>query len=182
VDAIRSHIKLLSAKDYHKLENLNTLDFVLMFLPVEAAFTVAVQEEPNLFSEAFDRNVMLVGPSNLLAILRTIQNIWRYEYQNKNALDIANRAGLLYDKFVSFHESLQEVGKHIDRSQAAHEQAVSQLTEGRGNLVGQVEKLKTLGARASKQLPDKALKIASDDPDEDSESQPADNQEEGDND
>ena len=129
----------------------------MMFLPVEAAFTLAVQEDTSLFTEAFDQNIMLVGPSNLLATLRTIQNIWRYEYQNKNALEIAKRAGALYDKFVSFTDDLGEIGHRLEQTHVAYDNAHKKLSSGRGNLVSHVEKLKVLGARASKQLDENLL-------------------------
>lgn len=157
LQSIRTHIKTLSAKDYHQLEGIESLDFVMMFLPVEAAFTLAVQEDNTLFTEAFEKNIVLVGPSTLLATLRTIQNIWRYEHQNRNALDIAARAGRLYDKFAGFTKELEDIGQRIGQTQDAYDRAHRQLSSGRGNLVGQVEKLKTLGARASKQLPDRLL-------------------------
>lgn len=161
--SIRTHIKLLSEKNYQNLQTLRSLDYVLLFLPVEAAFTLAVQEDERLFTEAFEQNIILVGPSTLLATLRTIHNIWRYEYQSKNALEIAKRAGLLYDKFFSFTQDLEEIGKRIDQTQTAYEQAHQKLMSGRGNLVTSVEKLKTLGARASKQLPDHLLEDDTDD-------------------
>jgi DNA recombination protein RmuC len=154
IQSIRTHIRLLSEKNYQNLQTLKSLDYVLLFLPVEAAFTLAIQEDERLFTEAFEQNIILVGPSTLLATLRTIHNIWRYEYQNKNAVEIAKRAGLLYDKFVAFAQDLEEVGKRIDQSQHAYELAHNKLMSGRGNLVAGVEKLKTLGARASKQLPE----------------------------
>jgi DNA recombination protein RmuC len=154
IQSIRTHIRLLSEKNYQNLQTLKSLDYVLLFLPVEAAFTLAIQEDERLFTEAFEQNIILVGPSTLLATLRTIHNIWRYEYQNKNAVEIAKRAGLLYDKFVAFAQDLEEVGKRIDQSQHAYELAHNKLMSGRGNLVAGVEKLKALGARASKQLPE----------------------------
>ena len=157
IQSIRTHIKLLSEKNYQNLQTLKSLDYVLLFLPVEAAFTLAIQEDERLFTEAFEQNIILVGPSTLLATLRTIHNIWRYEYQSKNAVEIAKRAGLLYDKFVAFTQDLEEVGKRIDQSQHAYELAHNKLMSGRGNLVTGVEKLKTLGARASKQLPEHLL-------------------------
>ncbi|MEX2367320.1 MAG: DNA recombination protein RmuC, partial [Pseudohongiellaceae bacterium] len=157
IQSLRSHIKALAAKDYHSLENVRSLDFVMMFLPVEAAFSLAVQHDSNLFMEAFEKNIILVGPSTLLATLRTIQNIWRYEYQNKNAQEIASRAGALYDKFVGFIDELEVLGKRIDQSQQAYEKAHGRLTGGRGNLVGHVEKLKKLGASTNKQLPEHML-------------------------
>ena len=157
IQSIRTHIRLLSEKNYQNLQTLKSLDYVLLFLPVDAAFTLAIQEDERLFTEAVEQNIILVGPSTLLATLRTIHNIWRYEYQNKNAVEIAKRAGLLYDKFVAFAQDLEEVGKRIDQSQHAYELAHNKLMSGRGNLVTGVEKLKTLGARASKQLPEHLL-------------------------
>lgn len=153
IQSIRTHIRSLSDKDYHNLESVRSLDFVMMFLPVEAAFALAVQHDQSLFTEAFDKNIALVGPTTLMATLRTIQNIWRYEHQNRNALEIAKRAGALYDKFVSFSEDLEDVGRRLDQTQASYDQAHKKLVSGRGNLVSNVEKLKILGARASKSLP-----------------------------
>lgn len=153
IQSIRTHIRSLSDKDYHNLDAVKTLDFIMMFLPVEAAFALAVQHDASLFSEAFDKNIALVGPTTLMATLRTIQNIWRYEQQNRNALEIARRAGALYDKFVNFASDLEEVGKRLDQTQDSYDQAHKRLISGRGNLVSNVEKLKLLGARASKSLP-----------------------------
>lgn len=152
IQSIRGHIKSLSDKDYHNLEAVRSLDFVMLFLPVEAAFSLAVQQDDNLFAEAFDRNIMLVGPSTLLATLRTIQNIWRYEYQNKNALEIARQAGNLYDKFKAFTDDLDEIGKRLGQTQQSWDKAWNKLCSGKGNLVARVERLKALGAKASKQL------------------------------
>ena len=152
IQSIRGHIKSLSDKDYHNLEAVRSLDFVMLFLPVEAAFSLAVQQDDNLFAEAFDRNIMLVGPSTLLATLRTIQNIWRYEYQNKNALEIARQAGNLYDKFKLFTDDLDEIGKRLGQTQQSWDKAWNKLCSGKGNLVARVERLKTLGAKTSKQL------------------------------
>jgi len=153
IQSIRNHIKGLSSKQYQNLKGINTLDFVLLFLPVEPAFTLAVQHDDSLFTEAFAQNIIMVGPSTLLATLRTIQSIWRYEYQNKNALEIANSAGRLYDKFVAFSADVEKIGERLRQTQEVWEQAQNKLTSGTGNLVGRVEKLKTLGAKASKQLP-----------------------------
>ena len=152
--SMRTHIRDLSKKNYQNLESVQTLDFVIMFLPVEGAFALAVQHDQSLFTEAFDKNIALVGPTTLMATLRTIQNIWRYEHQNKNALEIAKRAGALYDKFTSFTEDLEDIGRRLDQTQSSYDQAHKKLISGRGNLVSNVEKLKLLGARASKSLPD----------------------------
>lgn len=157
IQSIRNHIRELSGKNYQHLQAVRSLDYVLLFLPVEAAFTLAVQEDDSLFTQAFDQNIILVGPSTLLATLRTIQSIWRYEYQNKNALEIAKRAGLLYDKFVTFALDVEKIGERLNQTQQAYDQAHNKLISGRGNLATQVEKLKTLGARASKKLPEQWL-------------------------
>lgn len=150
VASVKNHVKTLSSKDYQNLMSLNSLDFVLLFMPVEAAFSVAVQADGSMFTDAFEKNIILVGPSTLLATLRTIQNIWRYEQQSQNAIEIANSAGLLYDKFVAFVSDLDEIGTRIDASRKSFDKAHNKLVSGRGNLLGRVEKLKTLGARASK--------------------------------
>lgn len=150
VQSVRQHVRSLGSKDYQNLHSLNTLDFVLLFMPVEAAFSVAVQLDAELFSQAFDQNIILVGPSTLLATLRTIQNIWRYEQQNQNAIEIATAAGALYDKFVAFAGDLEEIGQRIDASRKSYEKAHNKLASGKGNLVARIENMKKLGARASK--------------------------------
>lgn len=152
IQSIRNHIKGLSSKNYQHLDGVRTLDYVLLFLPVEAAFTLAIQEDDALFNEAFEQNIFLVGPSTLLASLRTIRNNWRYEYQNKNAIEIATQAGKLYDKFVAFTQDLERIGEKLTQTQQAYDAAHNKLASGRGNVIGHVEKLKKLGARASKQL------------------------------
>ncbi|MDG2175490.1 MAG: DNA recombination protein RmuC [Gammaproteobacteria bacterium] len=151
--SIRTHIRSLSEKNYQNLEGVRTLDFIMMFLPVESAFALAVQHDQSLFTEAFERNIALVGPTTLMATLRTIQNIWRYEDQNKHAMEIAGRAGKLYDKFVGFTEDLDKIGAHLNQTQISYDNAHKKLTTGHGNLVSNVEKLKILGAKASKSLP-----------------------------
>jgi DNA recombination protein RmuC len=151
--SIRTHIKSLSDKRYEELEGIRTLDFVLMFLPIEGAFWTAIESEQGLFNEAFDKNIMLVSPSTLLATLRIINNIWRYEDQNKNALIIAKKAGDLYDKFVGFVQALDEVGQKIDRARESYQTARNRLTDGRGNLIKRSEELRQLGVKAQKELP-----------------------------
>lgn len=163
VQSVRNHVKTLSSKDYQNLLSLNSLDFVLLFMPVEAAFSVAVQQDGELFTSAFDRNIILVGPSTLLATLRTIQNIWRYEHQNQNALEIASSAGALYDKFVAFAGDLEEIGQRIEATQKSYDKAHNKLASGKGNLVTRIENLKKLGARASKRQTEQLLAKADSD-------------------
>ncbi len=151
IASIRAHMKGLSLKDYTDLEGVNTLDFVFMFIPVEPAYLLALQNDAGLFQECFDKRIMLVA-STLLATLRTVANIWRNEQQNQNALAIADEGGKLYDKFVGFVQTLESVGKGIDQAQNSFQTAFKQLAEGRGNLVGRAEKLRLLGVKAGKQL------------------------------
>jgi len=154
ISSVRIHIKALSGKRYEELEGIRTLDFVLMFLPIEGAFWTAIESEQGLFNEAFDKNIMLVSPSTLLATLRIISNIWRYEDQNKNALIIAKKAGDLHDKFVGFIEALDEVGQKIDKARDSYQTARNRLIEGRGNLVRRSIELRQLGVKAQKELPE----------------------------
>jgi DNA recombination protein RmuC len=154
VISIRTHIKELSNKRYEELEGISTLDFVLMFLPIEGAFWTAIESEQGLFNEAFDKNIMLVSPSTLLATLRIINNIWRYEDQNKNALIIAKKAGDLLDKFVGFVDALEDVGQKLGKAQESYLTAHKRLSEGTGNLVRRTEELKQLGVKAKKELPE----------------------------
>ncbi len=151
--SVRSHIKGLSVKNYEDLPGITSLDFVLMFIPVEAAFITAVENDQTIFREAFDKNIIVVSPTTLLATLRTVHNIWRYEYQNRNAIEIADRAGKLYDQFVLFSESLLDVGDKLGKAQVAYETTVKRLTDGKGNLVNRTEQLKKLGAKAKKKIP-----------------------------
>lgn len=163
--SIRSHLKSLSSKNYQSLYNLNSLDFVLMFMPIEPAFALAVQHDANLFNDAFEMNIVIVSPSTLLATLRTIASIWRQENQNRNALEIAKQAGALYDKFVNFYNDLIDVGKKLDAAKDSYEEAMKKVHDGRGNLIAGVEKMKQLGAKASKSIPPAALNRALSDKD-----------------
>ncbi len=160
INSIRSHIKNLSGKNYHNLYQLESLDFVLMFMPIEPAFAYAVQNDPSIFTDAFEQNIVIVSPSTLLATLRTISSIWRQENQNKNAMEIARQAGTLYDKFVNFYNDLLDVGKRLDSAKDSYENAMKKIHDGRGNLISGVEKMKQLGAKASKTLPPAALNRA----------------------
>ena len=152
LDAVKNHIEKLSDKSYTALEGINTLDFIFMFMPIEGALMLALQTDPTLYDKAFAKHIVLVSPTTLLVALRAVENTWRHERQNRNALEIARRAGALYDKFVSFAEDLERVGKQLDTVQKTYEGAWKKLTEGRGNIVRQVEGLRELGARASKQM------------------------------
>lgn len=151
--SLRSHVMRLSDKSYQNLEGIRTLDFVMIFMPIEAAFSVAFQYDQNLFGEAFERGIVIVSPTTLLATLRTVHSIWRYEKQNRNAEKIAQEAGKLFDQFARVGESLDDLGKQIGKAHDSYHETVKRFTTGRGNMVSRVEKLKQLGARASKQLP-----------------------------
>ncbi len=151
--SIKNHIKNLSSKNYQNLYSLDSLDFVLMFLPIEPAFSLALQNDNGLFQEAYDKNIVIVSPTTLLATLRTIASIWRQENQNKNAIEIARQSGALYDKFVGFVEDLQTIGSRIEQTQSAYSDAMKKLSTGRGNLLNSAEKIRKLGAKASKTLP-----------------------------
>lgn len=153
INSIRSHIKNLSGKNYQNLYQLESLDFVLMFMPIEPAFAVAVQSDASLFTDAFEQNIVIVSPSTLLATLRTISSIWRQENQNKNAIEIARQSGEMLDKFAAFVDDLISVGKGLVATKDNYDKAMNKLTEGRGNLISRTEKIKKLGAKASKSLP-----------------------------
>lgn len=153
IQSLRSHIKGLSDKNYQNLYAARSLDFVLLFVPIESAFALSVQNDAQLFNDAFERNIVIVSPSTLLATLRTVANIWRQESQNKNAIDIANKAGDMYDKFVGFVDDLIGLGNKMRDSQKAYEAAMNKLHQGTGNLVKRSEDLKKLGAKATKAIP-----------------------------
>lgn len=160
VQSLRAHLKGLSLKDYQRLEGLHSLDFVLLFVPIEAAFAAALQADPGLFQEAFEQNIVIVSPTTLLATLRVIDSLWRQERQSQNAREIAERAGALYDKFVAFVQDLDEIGTRLQQLDKAYASARNKLVDGRGNLVGRAENLKLLGARVSKSLPAELLEQA----------------------
>ncbi len=151
--SINAHLKGLEAKRYDELPGVKSLDFVLMFVPIESAFMLAIEKDGEIFRKAFDKSIMIVSPSTLLVTLRTIQNIWRYEHQNKNALEIAERAGALYDKFVGFVADLEKIGDQIDNTRKAYDGAHNKLVSGKGNLVVRAESLIALGVKSRKQLP-----------------------------
>lgn len=153
LDSIRKHIKELSDKNYASLLGINSPDFVLMFLPIEPAFGLAVQNDHELFNYAWQQKVIIVSPTTLLATLRTVASIWKYEKQTQNAIEIAKRGGLLYDKFVNFVKDLEDVGKSIAGAERAYNEAHKKLVSGRGDLINQAEQLKTMGVITKKSLP-----------------------------
>jgi DNA recombination protein RmuC len=150
---VRRHIRGLSDKKYHALYNLKSLDFVVMFMPLEGAFMTAVTSDQDLFQFAWERNVILVSPSTLLFVVRTVAQVWRQEAQGRNFQEIADRGAMLYDKFVGFGTDLLKVGEHLTRAQESFDAARSKLSEGSGNLVGQAEKLRKLGVHPTKTMP-----------------------------
>jgi DNA recombination protein RmuC len=169
IASLRAHVKGLSGKNYQQLDGLTSPDFVLLFIPIEPAFGLAMQNAPDIYNEAFDRNIIIVSPTTLLATLATIQNVWKQEYQNQNALEIAKRGGALYDKFVLFVDSLTKIGERIRQTQESYDEALGRLSSGSGNLVRQAEMLRKLGARTSKQLPEKYAEISGAEESDDSE-------------
>ena len=157
VESIRGHVHNLSSKNYHNLQQVNSPDFVLLFVPIESSFSFAVQIDAELFSDAWDKRVVIVSPSTLLATLRTIASIWKQERQNRNVLEIARLSGTMYDKFVGFIGDMEGIGKNIRQSQTAYDSALNKLTDGNGNLTKTAERIKNLGAKASKKLDQKYL-------------------------
>jgi DNA recombination protein RmuC len=161
VQAVRTHINDLSNKDYSSLIGLKSPDFVFMFMPIEAAFMAAFQKDEKLFSEAFKRNIVVVTPTTLLATLRTVENIWRYERQNENAKRIADKAGAVYDKLRGFLEDFEKIGSQLKTVQKSYDGALNKLTHGQGNLIRQAEGFVELGVKIKKQLPKSILDEAS---------------------
>ena len=157
VQSVRSHVKGLSGKDYQNLAGISTLDYVFLFMPIDAAYSVAIQSDPGLSQYAFEKNIVFVSPTMLLTTLKLAQNLWRLDQQNRNAVEIAEKAGALYDKFVNFVGDLEDVGARIDSSKKSYENAHKKLRSGTGNLIRRVEDLKTLGAKTSKKLEREAL-------------------------
>ncbi len=155
--SIKAHIKGLGEKDYSHLPEVNSPDFVLLFMPVESAFALAIKEEPDLYQEAWKRKIVLVTPSTLLATLKTVEGLWKQERQNKNAFEIAEQAGRLYDKFVGFVSDLERIGIKQNDANKAYEDAMSKLKDGKGNLTRSAEKLKELGVKSKKKLDQKFL-------------------------
>jgi len=162
VNSIKRHVEQLGEKNYHDLYQIESPDFVLLFIPIEPAFASALNEDTTLYNRAFEKNVVIVTPSTLLATLRTIDSMWANQKQQENAYEIARQAGALYDKFEGFVVDLVKIGKKMDEAKSEYGNAMNKLVEGKGNLVTSVEKLKKMGAKAKKALPENILKRASD--------------------
>jgi len=160
VISINRHVEQLGSKNYHDLYNIESPDFVLLFIPIESAFAIALNEDANLYNKAFEKNIVIVTPSTLLATLRTIDSMWTNQKQQENALEIARQAGALYDKFNGFVEDLILIGKRMDEGKKAYEDSMKKLYTGNGNLITSVEKLKKMGAKAKKSLPENILNRA----------------------
>ncbi len=158
--SIKTHIKGLSEKNYHQLFDGGNLDYVLMFIPIESAFSLIVQHGGELYNEAHEKSIIIVSPATLVATLRTVASIWKHEYQNENALEIARQGGALYDKFKAFVDDLMEVGRSLDKSKIQYSDAMNKLVSGRDNLIRKTERLKELGAKATKKMDDKLLSRA----------------------
>jgi DNA recombination protein RmuC len=163
VQSIRQHIQGLSSKNYQDLYGVGSIDFVLMFIPVEPAFLSAMRHAPDIYQEALKKNIVIVCPSTLLATVRTVAHLWRQEYQNKNAQEIARQCAMLYDKFVGFVEDLDKVGQRLEQAQVSYNDAVGKLKTGRGNLIRTAENVKKLGVKPNKSLPSKLTDVADDD-------------------
>ncbi|MCC4265204.1 DNA recombination protein RmuC [Oceanimonas baumannii] len=161
VASVRGHIRELGRKDYHQLQGVRTLDYVLMFVAVEPAFLVAVEHDPGLVKYALDHNILLVSPTNLLVALRTIENLWRVERQNQNARRIAESAGKIYEKLRLFTEDMDAVGASLRRADDSYQRAMKRLSQGRGNLVRQAEAFRELGVEVVKPLPEHLREVAS---------------------
>lgn len=151
--SVKNHITELGRKNYQDIYALKSLDFVMLFMPIEPAYLLAMQADPNLWNYAYEKRVLLISPTNLIAALRLIANLWRVEYQNKNALEIARQSGELYDKFAGFLGDLEDIGTKLDATQRVYDASMNKLSTGKGNLIRRVETLKTLGAKAGKEMP-----------------------------
>lgn len=163
LNSLKRHVDQLSAKKYEDLYAMESPDFVLMFVPIEPAFAIAVNSDNALYNKAFEQNIVIVTPSTLLATLRTIDSMWNNEKQQRNAIEIARQAGALYDKFEGFTNDLLKVGKKIDEAKGEYKGAMNKLVEGRGNIITSIEKLKKMGAKAKKSIPEPLLKRAQED-------------------
>lgn len=163
IASVRKHTKDLGAKNYQQLYDIGSLDFVLLFMPIEPAFGLAVQNDDQLFVDAYEKNIVIVSPTTLIATLRTISSIWRQEYQNRNAMEIARQGGQLYDKFKLFTDDLVKIGDNLKLTRKSYEAAMNKLAEGKDNLIRKTERLKELGAKASKTMDQRLLDRAEED-------------------
>jgi DNA recombination protein RmuC len=152
INSVKSHIKKLSEKQYQTSKEIQAPDFVLMFLPIESSFSIAIKEDVDIFNFAWERNIVIVSPSTLLATLRTVSSLWKQEKQSRNVIQIADEAGKLYDKFVGFLDDFKAIGSSISKTQQNYDNAFGKLSSGNGNVIGKIEKLKELGAKSSKQI------------------------------
>jgi DNA recombination protein RmuC len=166
INSLKRHVDQLSEKNYHDLYDMESPDFVLLFVPIEPAFAIAINAENALYTSAFEKNIVIVTPSTLLATLRTIDTMWNNEKQQRNAIEIARQAGALYDKFEGLVKDLTGVGKKMDDAKKDYSSAMNKLVEGRGNLISSVQKLKHMGAKAKKSLPETIIDQAMDDEEE----------------
>ncbi len=166
--AVKAHVKNLAGKNYNQLFDGGSLDYVLMFIPIEAAFALIVQDGGELYNEAHHKNIIIVSPATLIATLRTIANIWKNEYQNRNAIEIARQGGALYDKFEAFVQDLIKVGKSLDQSKSEYEKAMNKLVDGKDNLIRKTERLKELGAKTSKSIDNRLVERSKEEMDEES--------------
>ena len=157
IQSIRQHIQGLSGKNYAGIADIASVDFVLMFIPIEPAFLSALKSAPNLYQEALSKNIVLVCPSTLMATLRTVAHLWRQDQQNKNAMEIARQCANLYDKFVGFVEDLEQIGKRLDQAQSSYHDAFNKLKSGKGNLIKAAEKVKELGVKPNKMIANNLL-------------------------
>ena len=153
LQSVRTHLNKLAAKDYQDEYNLETVDFVMMFMPVEPAYFLALQSDNRLWSDSYEKRVLIISPTNLIAALKMIESIWKQEYQSRNVLEIARQGGALYDDFVLLLERLEKLGKKLNETQKQYDETVIKLT-GRGNLINRVGHLKELGVKAKKEMPD----------------------------
>ncbi len=156
-DSVKRHIDNLTVKKYHDLYKTESPDFVLMFIPIDTAFSTALQQRPDLYQYAFDKNIIIVTASTLLATLKTVESLWRSDKQQQLTLEIATEAGKMYDKFVGFVTDLENIGKKLDGAKTEYDKSIGKLKNGSGNLIGKAEKLRLLGAKTNKQLPERLL-------------------------
>jgi DNA recombination protein RmuC len=163
MDSVRKHIRELADKNYQSLHQLQSIDFVCMFVPIEGAFMAAISNDPDLWASSYERNVLLVSPSTLLFVVRTVAHLWRQERQKQNVQDIVNRGAELYDKLVGFVEDLKSVGDRLEQAKTSYGLALNKLSSGKGNVIRQAEMLKSLGVKPKKSLPTELLDMSAED-------------------